>query len=292
MTFDATGQDFTKSKSGCVTIFHWYAFLPIQQADKDTMRRNPIVKCCVEFENLKGPQIVLLSKLRDLMDEYSLQEELEAAAKRDGQVLPDDKQPKKFSEVNLAYDNPDALHKRKAETWRSAQERTYLEKGLPLTGGVTFTNTGSNISQDNVKKFVAQQLDEERERNNFRFKKIENDLSDLRGALDSHQSYFEQIIGLLQGKSTTASQGTPNSISNKLHDVFGGTSSAAERATPAPPYNEGHAKPVINQSIEYQCDDSDIMLTDFLNHHILAGQRRTFVSTAKPSEKLNLDETK
>jgi hypothetical protein len=254
LSFDVSAQDFDKKRCGKVTKFHWFAYRPLKSADKELQRRLPTVKCCVEFELMEGLHIILFSNLKKLMNQSTLNAEMTRTGNRDGQPPLKDKQPKKWSEKNLAYDDPDEDCKSSLEvpkeTYRQMQERTYREMGLSVNNGLpTPGHVVSNASKS-IEHLIDQKLHEEKARINARFEKIEGTISGFQERLDSNGRDLKMIIHLLQNKTPISSQ-EKNTVplSTKLHDALKGKG-AARGETPAPPYDGKHTDPVANQSIE------------------------------------------
>jgi hypothetical protein len=125
-------EKFTRKSTGGVKKFHWYACRRLQRGNKDSMARDPNTKCCVEFNLVEGIKVLLLNDLRHLSGETKVNGWVKETGDRDLQRLPWQEQPKKYEEVNLAYESDQEKRGRKGKTWRQIQKESYAQRGIPL----------------------------------------------------------------------------------------------------------------------------------------------------------------
>ena len=249
----ARRKTFHKTKSGPVTKFHWFACHDQNQADQDTMSRNPTTKCCVEFEKEVGPQITLMNELKaKFMQSWDLQELIVLAAERDKMPIPQKRLPKKYTEKNLCYHNRNEVvdpFKREPSTWREIKNESYAERGITIDeramsngpvqySGITTGEDGQPANRD-IERIISLKLEKEKKITDLRFERIESEVHGLKNDLGKHTLYLEEILGLLKEKSpTTQTSGhTSAPISEKLKDTLGGFGNGSSvREGTLPPY--------------------------------------------------------
>ncbi|RHZ45038.1 uncharacterized protein CDV56_103130 [Aspergillus thermomutatus] len=125
-------EKFTRKSTGGVKKFHWFACRRLQRGNKDSMARDANTKCCVEFNLIKGIKVLLLNDLRHLSGETKVNDWVKKTGGRDRQRLPMEEEPRKYEEVNLAYDSDQGQRGRKGKTWRQIQKESYARRGIPL----------------------------------------------------------------------------------------------------------------------------------------------------------------
>ena len=267
----AEKNTFTK-QAGPVTKFHWFACRGLNQADLDTMARNPGTKCCIEFANLDGPRIALMTELPKFMKKSDLGEFIELSADRDNMRTPKNWQPKRYIEKNLNYhDQKEIIDPLKQEpmTWRQIKNKSYAEQGITLDNRAMVTDPGSQlgaIATDKsgppelyINRVISKELEKERKITNDRFERIESNVHGLQNKLGEHTQYFKEIIGMLKGNSPAAPPVTQTSghttvpIGGKLTNALGsfGNGSSVREDT-LPPYGSPmpHQGTAMKPSVE------------------------------------------
>ncbi|KAE8371270.1 hypothetical protein BDV26DRAFT_298936 [Aspergillus bertholletiae] len=264
LTIGSRRKVFSRTDSGAVTVFHWFAYMEGAQRDKDKARRNPVIKCCVEFEKEEGPQIVPLTDLERLVDVSKLEKLFMYAHKRDGIPLPSKWTPKEWKEKNWAYHDmgdEKRILRGPPATWREIKEAVYEEEGIAQSVSnrrFALGGEGGSINDEHVKQTVREMLENERERTNARFQEIERDVQGVKSTLDGHGGYLQEILGLLKDKASgkdaeSQARYTKLSISRKLQGALGGSGDKQQEReetlpayeSPSPKRTENFVRPSI-----------------------------------------------